>query len=218
MRDGPGRFGHGRASVSRAGEQLSAWADAWRPTVPDLPTTLDRIADRVLWFENRPAFWETLDHAARHHAEHQNPDAVAALAAAEHATNARQHASHVYRDTDSYYRQALDQHGSLARTQDPEQRLTKLESDLDAAQRRLTQAQSTITRLLGEPTVRALPADRLTMERDSWRADRDTAAGEWRAHPMQSDGDPSTSLRRSQSAHQHHIASSAPDRSPGISR
>jgi len=216
VRDGTGRFGRGHAAVTRASTQLTAWADAWRPDVPDLPTSVDRLADRVLWFENRPKLWDTLDHVARGRAEHDNLDAVAAIAAAEQAAEARQVASRTYRDTDNYYEQAIAQHGTLARTEHPEQQLGRLQSDLQATERRLTQAQNTITGLLGEPTIRTLPADRLTVQRESWRVERDGRTRERYARTAQRDADLSTELLTHR-ADAHDIAPSL-DRSPGISR
>jgi exodeoxyribonuclease V alpha subunit len=218
VRDGTGRFGQRHAAVTRASAQLTVWADAWRPDVTELPTSIDRLADRVLWFEDRPKLWATLDRAARGQAEHEDPDSVATMVAAEQAADVRQAASRAYRDADSHYEQALGRYGNLAHTEHPEQQLTRLETDLEATGREFTAAQATITGLLDEPTLRTLPAARITAERDTWRADRDTAAGQRRARSAQLDADLSTDLLRSHPAHEHDIAPLAPDRSPGISR
>lgn len=136
---GTGRFGQRHAAVTRAGNQLTAWADAWRPLITELPTDIDRLADRVLWFEDRTQLWDTLDRAADHQAEQANPGAVAAIAAADQAAEDREIAFRVYLDTDRYYQQALTHHGKLAHTDQPEQLLTRLEADLDDTAHRLTQ-------------------------------------------------------------------------------
>jgi len=217
VREGTGRFGQRHTAVTRAGVELTAWAEAWRPDVPDLPTTVARLADRVLWFENRPKLWDTLDHFARGQAEHENPDAVAAIAAAENAADTRQAASRAYRDADSHYEQALARHGTLARAEYPEQLLIRLEGDLDVTERRFTEAQNTIAGLFGEPTIRTLPADRLTIERDQWRVERDGRARERYARSAQLDADLSTGMLTHRHADEHDIALS-PDHTLGISR
>ncbi|MDQ6850352.1 MAG: TrwC relaxase, partial [Actinomycetota bacterium] len=217
VRDGTGRFGQRHAAVTRAEAELTSWADAWRPDVPDLPTGVDRIADRVLWFEDRPTVWETLDHAARGQAEHENPDAVAALGAAETAADARQAASRNYRDTRDHYEQALARYGNLAHTEHPEQQLTRLQAELEATERAFTAARATVTDLFGEPTLRALPGDRITTERETWRADRETAATRRYARFAQLDADLSTDMVMHRHADEHDIAAS-PDHGPGISR
>ncbi len=79
VHNGTGRFGQHRGAVTHARQELSSWAEAWRPTVPDLPTDTRRLVDRLLWFENRPEVWDTLDRVARRHAENTHLDAVAAL-------------------------------------------------------------------------------------------------------------------------------------------
>jgi hypothetical protein len=163
VREGTGRFGQRHAAVTRASEQLSAWADAWRPVVPDLPTSIDRLVDRALWFENRPALWDAVDKAARDQAEQANPDAIAAISAAARAADARQQAWQLYHDTDSYYEQTLAHYGNLARTEQPAHMLAHLAVDIATTGRAV--ATKTITTLLAEPTLRALSAERIATER-----------------------------------------------------
>ncbi len=216
VRDGTGRFGQRHTAVTRASEELTTWADAWRPDVPDLPRSVDRLADRVLWFEDRPKLWETLDHAARDQAEHENPAAVAAIGAADQAADVRQVASRAYRDTERYYEQALARYGSLAHTEHPEQQLTRLNTGLEATGREFTAAQATIAGLLGEPTLRAQPADRITAERDQWRVDRDNRTRERSSRSAQLDADHATRYRPEE--RDLWVPSSTPDHTPGISR
>lgn len=90
----------------------------------------------------------------------------------------------------------------------------RLETDLDATGRRLTQAQNTITDPLGEPTIRTLPSDRLTTERDDWRLERDHRTREQYARSARLDAD----RRVPDVAYEHDRPVSAPDHTPGISR
>lgn len=154
----------------------------------------------------------------RGQAERENPDAVATLVAAETAADARQAASRAYRDTEKYYEQALARYGNLAHTQHGEQQLSRLDIDVDATAREFTAAQATIAGLLGEPALRTLPAARITAERETWRANRDAAAGQRRTRSAELDADLSTDLLRSHPVYEHDIPLSAPEHAPGISR
>jgi exodeoxyribonuclease V alpha subunit len=216
VREGTGRFGQRHAAVTRASEQLSAWADAWRPVVPDLPTSIDRLVDRALWFENRPALWDAVDKAARDQAEQANPDAIAAISAAARAADARQQAWQLCRDTDSYYEQALAHYGNLARTEQPAHMLAHLAVDIATTGRQLSATQKTITTLLAEPTLRALSAERIATERDTWRIERDASTRDRYVRAVERDADHA----RHHPAYEHDISLShaAHDHAPEISR
>jgi exodeoxyribonuclease V alpha subunit len=216
VREGGGRFGQRRPALARASGQLTAWADAWRPVVPDLPTTIDRLVDRVLWFEDRPRLWDTVDKAARGQAEHTHPDAVTAIDEADRAAHARRHAWRVYRDTDAHFDQALAHYGNLARTEQPAQLLARLEIDIAATGRRLEATQTTITALLAQPTLRALPAEQITAERDHWHIEYDVQGRERYARSAQPDAERAPPHQRH--VYRSPVAPSTPDHWPGISR
>lgn len=143
------------------------------PSRPDMPTDTRRLADRLLWFENRPQVWGSLDRVARRHAEHARPDAVAALATAESAAQAASTASRTYRDRLTYYDQTLSHYGTLAHTEDPNRQLHQLERDIAGTVAGLATAQRRIAQLAAEPAITAQPVGRFTHERDSWRIRRD---------------------------------------------
>jgi hypothetical protein len=193
-----------------------AWADAWRPVVPDLPTTIDRLVDRVLWFEDRPRLWDTVDRSARGQAERTHPDAVTVIDEADRAAHARQHAWRVYRDTDVHFEQALAHYGNLARTEQPAQLLAQLEIDIAATGRRLDATQTTITALLAQPTLRALPAEQITAERDHWHFEYDAQGRERCARSAPPDADRAPQHHRH--VHGPPVAPSTPVHLPGISR
>src|SRR4051794_11658381 len=72
--DGPGRLGLRRAAVACAGEQLTGWANRWRPHLPDLPTQPAQLAWVADGCDDRPALWTALDTAARRTAEQDHPE------------------------------------------------------------------------------------------------------------------------------------------------
>jgi len=181
IRDGTGRFGQRGANVTRAKQELTVWADAWRPTVPDLPVDTERLVDRLLLlFENRYELYDTLDHAARPQAVDAHPDAVAALADAESAAQMSRTAWQTYCDSDTYYDRALGHYGNLARTEHPEKALDDAERADEAISSRLTATQSKLANLHGEPAIRILPVARLEQERAAWRLDHDTQSAHTR--------------------------------------
>ena len=58
--------------------------------------------------------------------------------------------------------------------------------------------------MLTEPTLRALPADRITTERDTWRAERDTRTRDQYALSARRDADTFAPFRR----YEHHATRS----------
>ena len=73
------------------------------------------------------------------------------------------------------HEQQLDWYGSFGRTDDPGTRLERLEHAVAASRAELATVQEQIRRLGADPTIRALPAGRLTREHDLWRCGYDTA-------------------------------------------
>ncbi|WP_442901998.1 MobF family relaxase [Geodermatophilus sp. FMUSA9-8] len=63
--DGPGRLQLRRAAVARASQQLTGWADRWRPHRPDLPTDPTQLAQEADGYDDRAALWQAFDTAAR---------------------------------------------------------------------------------------------------------------------------------------------------------
>ena len=53
VRDGAGRLGQHRRQVRDASAELTAFAERWRPAVPDLPTDPAELADQVMWLHGR---------------------------------------------------------------------------------------------------------------------------------------------------------------------
>jgi thymidine kinase len=175
MRDGPGRLGLRRGAVARAGEQLTDWADRWRPHVPSLPTEPGELAPVAGWFDDRPALWEAFSTSARLIAEHAHPDHAQLCAVADAARNAHERARRALAEATRRRDERLDSFGPAAGTSDPAGRLADLQCDIAAARQELTDTRTRIAALTAEPALLAQPPDRLARERAAWRTRR--AAG-----------------------------------------
>ena len=64
VRDGAGRLGQRRRQVRDANNDLTAFAERWRPILADLPTDPADLADQVRWLHGRRL--EALDRCLRH--------------------------------------------------------------------------------------------------------------------------------------------------------
>ncbi|MGY5882359.1 MobF family relaxase [Modestobacter lacusdianchii] len=170
--DGPGRFGLRRGAVARAGEQLTDWAERWRPHVPSLPTEPGELAPVAGWFDDRPALWRALDASARHAAEHAHPGHAQLCAAADTARHAAEQARRALAEVGRRREERLDPFGPVAWTPDPAGRLADLQRDIATTRQELTDARTRIATLTAEPALRAQPPDHLTRARDAWRTRR----------------------------------------------
>jgi exodeoxyribonuclease V alpha subunit len=171
--DGPGRFGFRRAAVARAGEQLTDWANGWRPHLPDLPSDTRQIAQIAGWFDDRPAIWTAFDDSARSAAEQGHPELAASRASADAARHEHDEAWHALREVRRQHENRMARFGAVAFTPDPAARLADTDSDITATHKELADAQARIAHLTGEPAILTQPLERLTQERDAWRTRRD---------------------------------------------
>ncbi|WP_092200573.1 MobF family relaxase [Blastococcus tunisiensis] len=179
--DGSGRFGLRRGAVARAGEQLTDWADRWRPHVPCLPTDPKDLAQVAGWFDDRPALWRAFAASARQAAEQAHPEHAQLCAAADAAWNAHEQARHAVAEAGRRRDERLDPFGPVAWTPDPAGRLTNLQRDIATTRQELTDARARIATLTAEPALLAQPPDRLSQEREAWRTRRpiDPDQGAW---------------------------------------
>jgi exodeoxyribonuclease V alpha subunit len=175
--DGPGRLGLRRAAVARAGQQLTDWADRWRPHLLDLPTEATQIARADDWFDDRPALWEAFDTAARRTAERDHPEHADLRAAADTARYTHEQARRALAEAHRQREERLDPFGPIAWEPDPTGRLADLERDLAATHQQLTDVRARIAALAAEPALVALAPDRLVREREEWCARRHTERG-----------------------------------------
>jgi exodeoxyribonuclease V alpha subunit len=172
LQQGPGRLGFRRAAVVRARDQLTVWADGWRPHLPTLPTDPERIAQVAGRSDDRAALWAALDASARGRAERAHPEYRELRALADCAQRAHEHARHALAEARRTRDQRLTRFGSIASVPDPAGRLAELEQDVAADRRELLDVRARISRLMAEPSLLAQPRDRLDREREAWRAAR----------------------------------------------
>ncbi|WP_233517953.1 hypothetical protein [Geodermatophilus marinus] len=173
--DGPGRLRLRRAAVNRAGDQLVDWADAWRPYLPAMPTEPQQIARLADRSDDRPRLWAAFDSYARRHAERAYPEHAQLRATAVTAQETHRHAGAAVDHARRQHQDRLARFGRLAWTLDPAERLTDTDRGIATAHTELAAIRARIARLTAEPALLAQPADRLTQERDTWRARHDSA-------------------------------------------
>jgi exodeoxyribonuclease V alpha subunit len=171
--DGPRRLQLRRAAVNRAGEQLTDWANAWRPYLPAMPTEPQQIARLADRSDDRPRLWTAFDSYARHHAEHAHPEHAPLRATAATAQETHRHAGAAVADARRQHEDRLARFGPVAWTLDPAERLADTDRRIAAAHTDLAAVRARITRLTAEPALLTQPADRLARERDTWRAHQD---------------------------------------------
>jgi hypothetical protein len=211
--DGPGRLGLRRAAWARASEQLTDWADRWRPHVPSLPLDPKDLAHMAGWFDDCPALWRALDDSARQAAESAHPEHAQLCAAADAARTPHEQARHALDEVGRRRDARLDPFGPAAWTPDPAGRLTDLDRDIATTREALTDTPARIATLTAEPALLGQPADRLTREREAWRTRRITDPDQWasaRLRPIPIPGvpRPEASFTSSRSAGSWPLASS----------
>ncbi|WP_448640736.1 MobF family relaxase [Geodermatophilus sp. URMC 63] len=171
--DGPGWWGLKRAPVTRAGEQLSGWADRWRTRLPALPTDVEqlaRVADRG---DDRPGLWRAFDAAARRATGREHPERVGLHAAAEAACRAAEQARAALAEAQRRRAERLDPLGPLAWAPDPAGRLADVKRSIATTRHELTAARTRIADLQADSALLSQPPGRLTAARDAWRAHYD---------------------------------------------
>nr|MDP9460120.1 TrwC relaxase [Actinomycetota bacterium] len=167
--DGPGLFGLRRAAVVRAGAQLTAWADAWRPYLPSMPSDPRRIAPTAAAADDRPRLVAAFADHTRRHAEVAHPEHPRLLAAADVAQAAHERAHRDLTCARREHQDRLHRDESTGRPYLLTAPLVDAQRDVTVAGQELATARTRIEQLRAEPALLAQPADRLTAERDRWR-------------------------------------------------
>ncbi|MDK3255268.1 MobF family relaxase [Blastococcus capsensis] len=166
--DGPGRLRLRRGAVARAGEQLTDWADRWRPHLPYLPTEAGELARVAGWFDDRPALWTAFDASAHRAAEQAHPEHAQLHTAVDATRLAAEQARRALAEARRERDQRLDPFEPMAWSPDPVGRLGGLQRDIAATRQDLTEVRVRIASLTAEPVLLAQPPDRLTREREAW--------------------------------------------------
>jgi exodeoxyribonuclease V alpha subunit len=210
---GPGRFGLRRAAVTRAGEELTGWADNWRPYLPSLPVDPRRFAAHAGRSDDHPGLWRAFDAAACRTAAQAHPEQAALQTAAAAARDAHEQAAHAREAGRREQSEMVSRFGRVAQTADPAAALADVDRKITEAHAELVAARARIARLTGEPALRGQPRDRIDQERDAWRARRDADHHE---RPRTTPRPPDPSIGR---LHPHvHDRGRSAGRSPSIGR
>jgi exodeoxyribonuclease V alpha subunit len=170
---GSGRFGQRHRAVIRAGEQLTAWADTWRPCLPSLPADPHRLAAHADRCDDRPVLWRAFDATARRTVEQAHPELVALQTTAAAARAVHAQAARALVEGRRERDEMVSRFGRVADTPDPAAELVEVDHEITAAHAELAAAKARIAQLTAEPALLGQPPDRLTRERDAWRAHRD---------------------------------------------
>ncbi|WP_091547950.1 MobF family relaxase [Modestobacter sp. DSM 44400] len=176
--DGTGRLGFRRAAVARAGQQLTDWANRWRPHLPNLPRDTRELARAAGWFDDRSALWTAFDVSARRAAEHGHPELAALSSAADAARHPHEQARHALSEGRRRHEERPTRFGALVSISDPAARLADADGDIAATHHELVAVRARIVQLKAEPAILTLPSDRLAQERHAWRGRRDAERNE----------------------------------------
>nr|WP_091381055.1 MobF family relaxase [Geodermatophilus sp. DSM 45219] len=168
--EGPGWWGLKRAPVARAEEQLTGWADRWRPHLPHLPTEPEQLARVANRFDDRPALWRVFDATAHRAAEAAHPEHAGLHAAAKAAVQAGEQAQAALTDAHRRHRERLAPLGPIAFAPDPAGSLAHFQGHVTNARDELADARARIADLRADPALLGRSPDRLTAARDAWRA------------------------------------------------
>jgi hypothetical protein len=173
MRAGPGRLGQRLSAVRHASEELARWSTAWQPYLPTMPTRIQEVASFAGWFDDTRRIDAAFEQYGRATAERAHPDHALARDAGDRAAGRRNDAGRAYQEAAGDYSRALSGYGRLSYVDDPAGRLAETDQSITTLRRQADAARERVGDLLAQPTLRVLPADRITAERDHWRADRD---------------------------------------------
>ncbi|RHW23973.1 TrwC relaxase [Nocardioides immobilis] len=183
VRDGPGRLGQRRRQVRDAQADLTAFAQRWRPAVPDLPTDPAELAEQVRWLHGRHVEDPINAYVARQVSDaHSDADQI--RLAERDASAAYERAERARNQLDEARYAALRPYGRAGFARDAAGRLAAVADELAGVERELRTVSTRLNALESEPSVRTLPDGELVVERRRWAADRvarhETAAREAR--------------------------------------
>ena len=171
--DGPGLLGLRRAALARAGAQLTAWADAWRPYLPTMPSGPHRIATTAAAADDRPRLLAGFAQHARRHAEAAHPEHSRLTAAADAAQAVHDRTIRSLTQARREREERLARVDAAGPAGDLQAQLHRAERDAKGMHRELTVARTRVEQLLAEPALLNQPGDRLGRERDRWRTSHD---------------------------------------------
>jgi exodeoxyribonuclease V alpha subunit len=175
--EGPGRLGLRRAAVTRAGEQLAAWADTWRACLPDMPNDPRQVAALAVAADDQVPLRVAFDRRANQSAEAAHPEHARLAAAADATEAAHDRARRDLADAHRQHENRLPHADESAQPQCPAGQLADTDREIAAIRVELSAARHRLEQLLVDPSLLSQPSDRLASERDRWRARYDLEQG-----------------------------------------
>jgi exodeoxyribonuclease V alpha subunit len=171
VREGTGRLGQHRRQVRDAENYLTAFAEGWRPLVPELRTEPAELATEVGCLHGR-RIEDEIDAFVAHQVAAAYPDADLTRQTEHQSKIAYERAERSRVQLDNAVHAELRGYGRAAHVRDPGNCLTEIAAALADVDRDLRTATSGVRALANEPSIRALPNGGLESERDRWAADR----------------------------------------------
>jgi conjugative relaxase-like TrwC/TraI family protein len=178
MREGPGLLGIRRGQVRNARADLTAWAERWRPVLPDLSTEPDQIRhqlDRTAAGPDEDRVRHAITSYAARYVEQAHPEAPLIRAEKIAAAQAADDAEAALSAFDNDFADQLRPYGRTALCSRPGEVLDEVRGELDAVTRDLDAADQQVRSLTRAPEIRALPLGRLDAARNTWASDRQAA-------------------------------------------
>jgi exodeoxyribonuclease V alpha subunit len=159
-----------RGAYSRAAAELTAWAQAWRPLLPAMPTDPQQIAEIAGRSDYPLQPGAAFTAAGRTQAEAAHPEHARLVHAAAAATAAAERAGAALTDARHEDADRATRFGRLADTPDPAARLTDAGRELAATRQQLADIRMSVATLQAEPASRTQPADQSASEPAGRRA------------------------------------------------
>jgi len=184
LEQGAGRFGQGRRQVQAAKEELTEFAQRWRPVHPDLPTDPIELVRQVRWLHDGRVE-DRIDAYVGRRITETHPDADRVRHAEHDAWVVYEVAEKARTRLDNTLYDEIRHYGRVAHVPDPGRRLATIAEQLAAIEDDLTTAAARVHRLQNVPAIRGLPEGALGAEHRRWAgeraAQRETAARQARA-------------------------------------
>jgi hypothetical protein len=178
IREGAGPLGLHRRQVRDAHDTLTAWAEKWRPLLPEMAADADQIAQQIRLQTGgfSPGRVKgTITQVAERTTAQAHPDAETIRAQARAASQATDAADMALREFEGTLAEKLQPYARVAYHPDLAAALAETQADLDALTPQVRAADQRVQALTQAPEIRALPVGRLGAERDRWKTDRQAA-------------------------------------------
>jgi hypothetical protein len=171
IREGAGRLGQRRRQVRDASAVLTAFAERWRPALPDLATDPAVLAGQVMWLHGRRVE-DPINHHIATRVAAAHPDADQLRAAEHDAYAAYEQAGQARTRLDQTIYAELRPHDTTAHLYDATSRLTEVADELATTERALDTANAEVDALRRDPALRTLSRAGIDGEYQRWTADR----------------------------------------------